>query len=477
MTSLTEIKQYFDSIALQRKKWLNKGKFFHQEDLRVFKDLIPEGSNVLELGCGNGHLLNGLKPKIGIGIDISKNLIQEGKKDYPNLELISGNAENAAKLVDSNVNLDYIIICDSIGYIKDIQNLFGEIQKLTKPHTRLIITYFSPLWVPFLSIATFLKLKMKIPNTSLLYPADIKNFLKISNFDTVRTEKKILFPYKFFGLGRLINRFIAVVPLISNLCLRHYVIARSLKSSKNNVPKSASIIIPCKNEEKNIKLAISRIPKFTNDIEVIFVEGNSKDRTWNEIQKVIKDNKTKKKFSVKGFKQKGKGKADAVFLGFEKAKNDVLIILDADLTVAPEDLGKFWEKIFSGDAEFVNGTRLVYPMDDDAMRYLNHIANRGFSLLFTWLLGQRYTDTLCGTKVIKKNDFFKIKKQIPDFEDFDPFGDFYLIFGSQKLCLKMVEIPIRYKARIHGETQISRFTHGLLLIKMLLVAFFRIKAI
>ena len=180
---------------------------------------------------------------------------------------------------------------------------------------------------------------------------------------------------------------------------------------------------------------------------------------------------------IKVLAQPGKGKGDAVYMGFDVARGDVLIILDADLTMPPEQLPKIWNAIRSGKGEFVNGSRLVYPMDDDAMRFLNLIANKCFSYIFSWLLNQRYTDTLCGTKVIRRSDYQRLKEGRSYFGDFDPFGDFDLIFGASKLNLKTVEIPVRYASRTYGTTQISRFYHGMLLIKMVAFAFFKIKAL
>ena len=209
-------------------------------------------------------------------------------------------------------------------------------------------------------------------NSTLLGTSDIFNFLEGSKFQTVRIDRKILIPFYLFGLERLINRYIAPLPLFSSICLRHYNISRSLKAIDKTKKNSASVIIPCKNERGNISNAILRLPKFTDKIEVIFVEGNSSDGTWDEIKKVIEINKKKKnKIKIKAFKQPSKGKADAVFHAFDKASNDILIILDGDLTVAPETLKKFWEKISTGDAEYINGSRLIYPMDNNAMRFLN----------------------------------------------------------------------------------------------------------
>ena len=471
------IQDFFNSSEMNRDKWLRKGRTFHAEDLKFLKEIIPEKSNILELGCGNGQLLASLKPNYGVGVDFSKKFIKEAKKKYHKLNFIEADIENLPKNIGNKTKFDFVIICDTIGYLEDITDTLDSYHHFFTEDTRLIVSYYSPLWAPFLNLATLLKLKMVNINSTLLGTSDISNFLDNSHYQTVRIERKILMPFSLFGIERLINRFIAPLPLFSNICLRHYNISRSLKAINKN-RKSASVIIPCKNEKGNVASAIRRLPDFTDNIEVIFVEGNSSDGTWEEIKKVIKANdKRNKKLNIKAIKQPSKGKADAVFHAFENANNDILIILDGDLTVAPETLSKFWKRIASGEAEYINGSRLIYPMDNNAMRFLNYIANKIFSILFTWLLGQRFTDTLCGTKVISKKNYLRAKKKNKDLGNFDPFGDFFLIFGASRLCLKINEVPIRYKARVYGETQISRFSHGLLLVKMLILAFLKIKAI
>jgi glycosyltransferase involved in cell wall biosynthesis len=235
---------------------------------------------------------------------------------------------------------------------------------------------------------------------------------------------------------------------------------------------SATVVVPCRNEEGNIEAAVQRIPRFCEDLEIVFVEGNSQDNTLAEIERVIRGYPS---LDIKLLVQEGVGKGDAVRKGFAHARGDILMILDADLTMPPEELPKFYEAIASGKGEFINGSRLVYPMEGQAMKFLNFWANRVFALLFTWLLNQRYTDTLCGTKVLKKSFYRKIEANRAYFGEFDPFGDFDLIFGAAKLNLKTVEIPIRYADREYGETQISRFRHGWLLVKMVIFAFRKLK--
>jgi glycosyltransferase involved in cell wall biosynthesis len=302
---------------------------------------------------------------------------------------------------------------------------------------------------------------------------DIVNSLHLADFEPIKREWRILIPMRLLGLGSLVNRYVATLPLLRQLCLRHYLVAR-LPTGRSSSSPSASVVIPCRNERGNVEPAVTRMPQFCEDLEIIFVEGHSQDGTWDEIQRVTAAYPSIK---IKSLRQTGEGKGDAVRAAFDAASGDVLMILDADLTVPPEDMPKFYDAISSGKAEFVNGTRMVYPMEGQAMRYLNYWANRVFAVLFSFLLNQRFTDTLCGTKVLSRSAYHKIENNREYFGDFDPFGDFDLIFGAAKLNLKIIEVPVRYSDRQYGTTQISRFRHGWLLLRMVLFAYRKMKAI
>jgi len=466
------IRSRSDAAAPERARWRRRAAFFHGEDLHYLKFLIPEGARVLEVGCCTGDLLAELKPSFGVGVDISAASIDVARRAYPNLSFYVGDIE-APDLVRSLPGpFDYIVIVDTMGSLDDCQNLFESLHALCTRETRLIVGYYSHLWYPLLKLAEATGLKMPQPPQNVLAPADVAALAGLADFETMTSELRLLSPMRLFGLGRLLNRFLAPLPLLNSLCLRHYTVCRSLRR-RGEPPRTASIVIPARNERGNIAAAVRRMPQFAEAQQIIFVEGHSRDDTWNEIERVITDNP---QLDIKALRQPGKGKADAVYTGFDAATGDVLMILDADLTMPPEQLPKFWEAIRSGKGEFVNGTRLVYPLENDAMRFLNLIANKLFSYAFSWLLGQRFTDTLCGTKVLRRSDYERLKAGRSYFGDFDPFGDFDLIFGASKLSLKIVEVPIRYASRTYGETQISRFRHGLLLLRMVGFAFLRIKA-
>jgi SAM-dependent methyltransferase len=464
--------QQMDAIASKREKWINRNQYYYKNLVNFLNYNIPERSRVLEIGCGTGHLLAELKPSRGVGIDISPAMIKIAQSLHTEYEFITADAEN----MDLDEKFDFIIISDTIGYFEDIQKVFLQLQKAVTSETRIIITYINFLWLPILNLAE--KIGLKMPHTRLnwLDLKDNSNLLRLADYDIIKTGKRFLFPFYFPILSGLFNRYIANLPFFNSLCLNQYIIARStLNHQTRNQELSVSVIIPTRNEKGNIENALMRMPKMGSKTEVIFVEGNSTDDTLEEIKRVCE--KYSPNMDVKYTTQDGKGKGDAVRKGFAMAKGDILMILDADLTVQPEDLPKFYDALASGKGEYINGTRLVYPMENEAMRTLNILGNHLFSIMFSWLLGQRLKDTLCGTKVMTKRNYEKLIANRSYFGDFDPFGDFDLIFGSSKLNLKIVEVPIRYKAREYGETNISRFKHGWLLLKMTFFAMGKIKFI
>ncbi|MCA1430215.1 MULTISPECIES: glycosyltransferase [Bradyrhizobium] len=467
------ILEHADRFASERADWREKAAFFHREDERYLRFLIPPGSRVLEIGCGIGDTLGSLRPSYGIGIDFSAAQLCIARQRHPDLIFIEADVEDPSSLAKVEGPFDFILVLDTIGSLDDCQGFLDRLHAICSRETRLVIGYFSHLWYPALRAAEAIGLRMPQPEQNVLSPADLRHLSWLADFDPVKSEQRLLSPVSVFGLGRFVNRFLSVLPGVRALSLRHYLVARSLRCKGEGVT-SVTIVIPARNERGNIEPAVQRISQFCEDIEIIFIEGHSKDGTFEEMERVKQAFPRK---DIKAVRQPGKGKADAVFSAFEIARGDVLMILDADLTMPPEQLGKFYETIRSGKAEFVNGSRLVYPMDEGAMRFLNLIANKVFSYLFSWLLNQRYTDTLCGTKVLRRSDFRRLKAGRTYFGDFDPFGDFDLIFGASKLNLKSADLPIRYVARSYGETQISRFRHGWMLLQMVAFAFFKIKAI
>ena len=468
----SEILASSEENAASRQEFWQRAAFFHEENSRYLRFLIPEGLRVLELGCGIGNTLAELKPGFGLGVDLSPAMIEQARRLHPDLQFQVGDVENSEFLASLRGPFDVILIVDTIGSLDDCQAMFKSLHGVCGRETRLVVVYYSHLWEPLIRLAEWIGWRAKQSEQNIFSPADIHALAALSDFEVIKAESRLLSPLRLYGIGSFTNRFISVLPIIRQLNLRHYSVCRSLRRTQDGI-RSASVIIPARNERGNIEAAIKRMPRFCDDLEIIFVEGHSSDGTATEIKRVAE---TYNDRDIKVMTQPGKGKADAVFAGFELARGDVLIILDADLTMPPEQLPKFWHAIASGKGEFINGTRLVYPMEEGAMQFLNLIANKTFSLIFSWLLNQRFTDTLCGTKALRRSDYKRLQAGRSYFGDFDPFGDFDLIFGATKLNLRCVEVPIRYSARTYGETQISRFRHGLLLIRMVTFAFLRIKA-
>jgi SAM-dependent methyltransferase len=467
-----KMRALFDDMAPVRDAWISRNQAFYDDDRRYLQFLIHAGLSVLDLGCGTGELLEAIKPERGVGIDFSKEMIKVAQEKRPQFEYVVGDVERPETLAKVMGPFDVIVLSDLLGTLNDVQATLESVRSLCTPDTRIVIAYYSPLWEPVLRLGEKLQARMPQPTMTWLSMNDISAFLGLAGYESISREWRQLLPKKLFGVGTLANRFLAPFPGIRALCLRNYLVAR-LQPDTETENLSATVLVPCRNERGNIEAAVTRLPKFCDDIEIIFVEGGSSDGTYEECERVQGAYPDR---DIKVFKQSGKGKGDAVRKGFDEARGDVLMILDADLTVPPETMPKFYNALASGKGEFINGTRFVYPMESGAMRFLNYWANRTFSLIFSWLLNQRFTDTLCGTKVLKNRDYKRLYANRAYFGDFDPFGDFDLIFGAAKLNLKTVEIPITYADRTYGETQISRFRHGVLLLRMVVFAFRKLKA-
>jgi ubiquinone/menaquinone biosynthesis C-methylase UbiE len=453
------------------------GKFntaYRADDFKFTRFLIPPGKRVLELGCGRGDLLAALRPSYGVGVDFSPRTMAIANQLHPDLKFVLGDAEDPETLASIEGPFDYIVIADTIGMFEDIDDTLKRVHALCDPSTRIVISYYSHLWEPILKLAEWLQFKSPQAHINYIATADFLNLMDLADIEVISQQQRQLIPIRLFGLGPLINRFIAPLPGIRRLCLRTYLVGRPVRSFPDR-RFSASILIPCRNERGNIENAVLRMPRFGTAQEILFVEGNSSDGTFEECERVR--DAYKDSWDIKVVKQDGKGKGDAVRKGFAAAKHDVLMILDADLTMPPEALPKYHAVIETGKAEFVNGTRLIYPMEQEAMRPLNLIANRCFAYLFSYLVNTRLTDTLCGTKVLLRKDYEVLARERDYFGNFDPFGDFDLIFGAAKQNLKIIETPIHYKARTFGETQISRFRDGWLLLKMVWFAYRKLKAV
>jgi hypothetical protein len=362
-----------------------------------------------------------------------------------------------------------IVISDTLNFASDVQQLLERLARVATPETRLILNYHNTLWRPIFAMSEWLGLRQRSPAASWLSRDDVANLLELSRWECIKQQPRLLWPVRTPLLGTILNRWVA--PLFPFACLAVFTTAR-LRSRSPNSTLSVSVIIPARNEAGNIEQAVLRTPSMGSHTELIFIEGHSKDNTWDEIVRVQAAYPER---AITALRQSGKGKGNAVREAFAAARGDVLMILDADLTMPPEELPKFYDALASGNAEFANGSRLVYPMEKQAMQFLNMIANKFFGVAFSWLLGQQIKDTLCGTKVLRREHYLKIAANRSYFGEFDPFGDFDLLFGADKQNLKIRDIPIRYRDRTYGSTNIHRWSHGMLLFRMLGVAARKLK--
>jgi len=480
---------HYDKIAPHRDRWRQKNRYYYRKQEELLTFLFTPKATLLEIGCSTGELLYRLQPSRGVGIDISPAMVNLAQQRFPaeRFPHLDFRVDDAEQLEIREI-FDYVLLADTLGDFTDIWTAFRNLHQVTGPHSRVIITYFNSLWEPFLKLGERLGVKMPQPYQNWLAPADLVNLLTINGFEVISQGNHLLLPKYFPMVAWLANSLLAKLPGLRKCCLTTHLVARPCLPREQVLPEhSVSVIVPCRNEKGNIRAAVARIPQMGSHTEIIFVDGNSNDGTVAEIEAVIDENRDR--LDIKLIHQvppdsddgnsHGKmlklGKGDAVRKGFAAAEGEILMILDADLTVPPEDLPKFYAALREGHGEFINGTRLVYPMEKEAMRFLNKLANKFFSQLFSWLLNQRIKDTLCGTKVLFKRDYEKIAANRDYFGDFDPFGDFDLLFGAAKQNLKIVEIPIRYRERIYGEIKIERFRHGLLLLKMSWLAFTKFK--
>jgi len=463
--------EHWDSVARRMDTWKGFGDYYHGRIAEVFQFLIPHGQRVIEIGCARGDLLATLKPSFGVGVDFSAEMIRRAREHHPDLEFI----QTDVHCIDIKEKFDFIILSDLVNDLWDVQRAFEQVMKIATTRTRIIINTYSRMWELPLSIVRRLGLAKPTLLQNWLTVEDIEGLLNLADFEVIRHWEEIIWPLPTPWVDKLMNRLVAKIWPFKILALTHFIVVRPKpdRDVKMKEPR-VSVIVPARNEAGNIFHIFKRMPEMGGGTELVFVEGHSQDDTYETIEKTMGMFPERQSRLLR---QSGVGKGDAVRTGFENASGEMLMILDADLTVPPEDLPRFYEALHSGKGEFVNGVRLVYPMEKEAMRFFNLVGNKFFSLAFTWLLGQPIKDTLCGTKALWKEDYQRIEKNRSCFGDFDPFGDFDLLFGAARLNLKIIELPIRYRERTYGSTNISRWRHGWMLLKMVLFAIRRIKFI
>ncbi|MDZ4838956.1 MAG: bifunctional class I SAM-dependent methyltransferase/glycosyltransferase family 2 protein [Bacteroidota bacterium] len=455
-----------DEITPKRIKWINANKYYYRQLVKHLSHIIEPGAKVMHLRCSIGYLLNELQPAVGVGIDDSGAQIAEAQRKYPNLEFHNQSPE-ATEVAGK---FDYILIT-SVEDIIDLQAVMLCIKKNCYPHTRIVIVNYHFLWQPLVKLAEKLNLRIPQKQHNWISAWDINGICSISGYEPLINRRAILMPYNIPLISWFANKILARLPFFRFFTLHRINVARYLPDPNGDY--SVSVCIPCRNEVGNIESAVLRVPMMGTHTEIIFGDDKSTDGTGDKVLEMIAKHPEK---DIKLVPGPAICKATNVWSCFDSAQGDILMILDADLTVIPEELPYFYEAIARRRAEFVNGSRLVYPMHDEAMRLFNIIGNKFFSIAFSFVLDLTIKDTLCGTKVLWRSDYERIKKLRGSWGVNDRWGDYELIFGAAKKHLKILDLPVHYMERTYGETKMTdRFKNGRIMLSQVWAALWKIK--
>ena len=463
-----ERERYWDEFAESSDPWQRIRGYYQQRLAEIYKHLVPPRMRVLELGCGQGDLLAALEPSRGVGIDLSEKMLERARERYPDFQFFHGDVQDALP----PEKFDFIILSDLLNDVRDVQRVLELLAQCSLPGTRIILNAYSRLWQGPRWMAHMMGAGKLQLDQNWLSRKDLENLLYLAGFETIRGFSEIMWPVKTPGLDTLCNRYLVKLGLFRWLGLTNVIVARPQPKPWAGQPPSVSVVIPARNEADNIRRIFEETPEMGLATELIFVEGRSTDNTYGAIEEEMRRWPNRR---VKLLRQTGEGKADALRLGFAHADGDLLMMLNADLTVSPEDLPRFYEAWHSGKGEVVNGVRLVYLTEGASVGFARVIGYKFFSVAFSWLLGQNVKETLCGTKALSKSDYETIAANRAYFGDFDPFGDFDLLFGAAKYSLKIVDLPIRCHEPADGPANIEHWKRGWLLLKMVGTAMRKIK--
>ena len=462
-----ENRRYQAARAPARADWIRRNAYYYRLLVRLFQHLVEPASRVLSINCETGFLLNAVSPKYGLGVDISPEMLDAARISNPQFTYHVAFPEEYV----SSEKFDYIIV-SNVGDLVDVQKALSRLQAAAERHTRVLIYSYNHLWEPLVALAERLHLKNPKPEQNWLAEQDLVGILKLAGFEWLRTYRICLFPKFVPLLSGLANRVLAKLPLLDRLCMVEVLVARPIPKRLDPSSVKISVIVPCKDERGNIEDAVKRIPDFGKPTEIIFCDDKSTDGTREEVRRMQTLYPNRDIHLVEG---PGICKSQNVWAGFRNATGDILAILDADLTVMPEELPYFIDAMTESGSDFVNGSRLVYPVPKAAMKSANMLGNKLFSIVFSYLMGQRIKDTLCGTKVLWRSDWERIQPMIGSWGVMDRWGDYELLFGAAKLNLRVVDQPVHYQERVYGATKMTRvFNNGLVMLRMCLKGYVRL---
>jgi SAM-dependent methyltransferase len=441
-------------IAGRRNDWIHSNRYFYDRLKRLLRFIVEPGKRVLDVRCETGHLLAAVMPSYGVGVEISEAMVSCARQQHPHLNFVQADAED----FELSEKFDYVLFNHIFDTI-DILRAFERIRQHCTAETRLVVINYNQLWQPILEVGSKIGLRSVFVEPNWVTEHDVDGFLKLAGFRPVRMHRLMLFPKWIPLLSSLLNDLFARLPGLRRLCLMQIIVARPLPLPVSERDVSISVVVPCRNEVGNIQIAAERIPCMGKNTEILFCDDKSTDGTADEIRRMQELYPDK---SIRLIEGPGICKAENVWTGFRAAAGDVLMILDADMSVMPEELPMFLRALVSGEGEFINGSRLVYPPQRYAMKFTNMIGNKLFGLAFSFLLDQRIKDTLCGTKVLWRQGWVRIEQNLGDWGMKDLWGDYELLFGATKQHLEIVELPVHYQERIYGVTKMSKvFSNGL----------------
>lgn len=461
-------RQHQSRLAGARQQWIDRNRYYYDSVRRVLRFIIEPGRRVLSVRCQTGHFLDAVAPSQGVGIEISQALVDVAQARYPRFTFLCSDPE----ALEVPGRFDYVLVsdlCDTVDVLASLKRLVP----LCEAHTRVVIYGYNRLWQPVLELAGRLGLRMEPLEPNWLSEEDVRGLLMLAGFQSIHTYRTILIPKRIPLLSAFCNRVLARLPIISKLCMVSVIVARPAPAPVDPGRVSVSVVIPCRNERGNVAAAVDRIPDMGRHVEILFCDDKSTDGTADEVRRL---QQTCPHRDIRLLEGPGIGKAENVWTGFRASRGDILVILDGDLTVMPEELPNFVLALTEGKGELINGSRLVYPMPKSAMKLANMIGNKAFSYVFSYLLGHHVKDTLCGTKALWRRDWERLEARLGTWGVQDRWGDYELLLGAARLQLAIVDMPVHYQERVYGVTKmISVFRNGLTMLRMCAAAGLKLK--
>lgn len=444
---------YFDALADKRQRDTSRHRVYYDDRVRWLRAIVPAHASVIDLGCGIGSVLSRLPNQEKVGVDLSPAMIDIARQRDVTSTYVTDNVEE----LTARGTYDYVLLLDTIHYLSDVGSALRSIRnQLCHERTRIVITHYNFLWAPVFLLGQFLGWKTKFPEQNWLSRSAILNLLHIEGFEAVQVGERVICPLSIPFVEPLCNRILASLPILRALCLVRVIVARPVWPERHEY--TVTVLSAVRNEKGNIQRIVESMPAMGRSTELLFVEGHSTDGTWEEIQRVLASYSGV--LRIRALKQDGVGKANALHSGAAASSGEMIVVYDGDYTVDPQELPQLYEVLADGRCEFVNASRLVYPMQQGAMRLLNLFGNALFSMMFSWLFQQKLVDTLSPVKAFFRRDYRRMDTR------FDPFGDFDFFLGAARQQLLMREVPVHYLSRVYGTTKLRPFHHGWILLRL-----------